>query len=1264
MKKLIKFIIPILFFLSGFSTYSQVKFIGTSNRFIVTGRGDVKGIALDNARIVNWSIVNSPSFETTVYLESLTTGKAGIIIRDANATNNLNGGRPCYYLYLLKATNKIRLDYRASVGSGIINLLEINNPSSSGLWLNLKKVDNTLISRISTSPKSEVGTQVWTEINTTPSNALANYTSFSRGIIVASGSPSNVDAVFSNWKVISSTPITIPAPTISSSVNPFVVGTSTFLSATNCNYTVDWYKNAVFQSSGNILNISSPVLNDIYNAKCKNGSNVSFASNELVVSNVSNQGSFLVNTLIDRVIPVTTKWNYFDSDLIPDFQQQKYLDSKSGEMLPNKWAIWHAPNRNLFGNTQAEQLTKMFKKGWTAINASKIGGAFSGMENIITFDRIVVDGGFANTNGDAIQDATYDNFEAYAKTPFGYASIYNIPKDNSGRWRAFLSDIDYESKYTSMDSQLSANYHVIAYNSGLAETTGRYGFQYGGGNNASYYTNEIYNGGNSTIWSLPAVNTGNSADGVLKPQYVGKALKDNPRFVGRSEVSYYFEEFLPQGYQVKDQDGNNWFRLNHFGDVCATGCGQNTPTNSDNWASHLGTLIEVNYKIHHSLNQDFIIQIKPVNERDNGFKYSEQNRAYYGNKRIFEYNRYGTVQPNPSACSTCTFVASMGSEYIPSFIAEAQIFLSYASGAKGISFWSSAFTDISYPHDKSQVARSGARYDDASVLNADLDPYIYTMKALWRMNQKIDVGNGTSYSFNDIADGTEIYLNEKTKVVYPNSDVVTQLRALDWQILQKTPVRAVVNVAKNVVFVIAFQAYASEQDRITFKLTDYGANISQIIDVPAGKVVVKAFPLTGVISDNTTIPTPTIVSSNNNPNVGQTVNLTSSGCGSNAINKWYDNQEGNYLSSGLVYSTVVVNGNGYYAKCVSTTNNSVSLNSNIITFSISDNVNVFVLVGESNNGTRNQASTLLSGESGLRNGVRIWNNNTNILEQLNIGTNNYLDENESIANGWGIENELANLRATGTLNSDFVIIKTAQGGARIGNYNSDIEPHPNYFDKVISRINGVKTALQAENKVPVFYVLYSQGINNATTDGKTLTDNGHFPNLSGTDYYKAATKLLSDKIRLVTGSNTKFSYMKFFSPYGDYLNQTIQEIVNENVNNTSITTSDLEIQPDGLHFSASGTKKVADRYITSLDIVKFNSPTITSNVQNSYGGQTIILTSSGCSNGLTNQFFANNTLIGTGNSISVVTTSGVTYSAKCVLMCESPSSSVTVTVSN
>ena len=925
MKKLIKFIIPILFFLSGFNAISQVKFIGTSNRFIVTGRGDVKGIALDNARIVNWSIVKEASFETTVYLESLTTGKAGIIVRDANISNNLNGGRPCYYLYVSKTNNKVTLDVRPSLGSSLVNLLEINNPSSSGLWLNFKKTGTSLISRISTSPKSAIGTQSWIEINTTPENALANYTSFSRGIIVASGSPSTTNAIFSNWKVVNSTPITIPPPIIASSTNPFVVGTASILTSTNCNYIVDWYKNNVFQSSGSSFSVNSPVLNDIYNAKCKNGTNVSFSSNELIVNSIATENNGLVNTLVDRNIPVTAQWNYFNPDLIPDFEQDKNIDSKTGERLPNKWAIYHAPYKSLFGNTQSEQLTKMFKKGWTAINASKIGGAFAGMENIITFDRIVVDGGFANTNGDAPEDASYDNFEAYAQTPFGYASTYNIPKDNTGKWRAFLSDIDYESKYTAMDSQLSANYHVVAFNSGLSITNGRYGFQYAGANNASYITNEIYNGSHNTIWNVPADNT-------VKPQYQGKALSHNPRFVGRTEVSYYFEEFLPQDYQVKDQDGNNWFRLNHFGAVCATGCGQNTPTNSDNWASHLGAFIEVNHKIHKTLNQDFIIQIKPVNERDNGFKYSEQNRAYYGNKRILEFNRYGTIQPNEGACTGCTFVASMGSEYIPPFIAEAQVFLSYASGAKGISFWSSGFTDIAYPHDKATNQRSGARFDNVNTLNADLDSYIYTMKALWRMNQKVDLGNGKSYSFNEICDGSEIYLNELTKVVYPNSSEITQLRALDWQILRKTPVRAVVNVSKNVVFVVAFQAYASEQDRITFKLTDYGANISQVIDVPAGKVIVKAFPLNGNIAQNNTVLAPSIVSSNNNPTNGQTVNLTSSGCGSNGINKWYDNQEGNYLSSGLVYSTTVVIGNGYYAKCVNTVSNISSDKSNVITF--------------------------------------------------------------------------------------------------------------------------------------------------------------------------------------------------------------------------------------------------------------------------------------------------------------------------------------------
>jgi hypothetical protein len=155
-----------------------------------------------------------------------------------------------------------------------------------------------------------------------------------------------------------------------------------------------------------------------------------------------------------------------------------------------------------------------------------------------------------------------------------------------------------------------------------------------------------------------------------------------------------------------------------------------------------------------------------------------------------------------------------------------------------------------------------------------------------------------------------------------------------------------------------------------------------------------------------------------------------------------------------------------------------------------------------------------------------------------------------------------------------VIIKAAQGGATIGQFNDDILN--GYFSIFKNRVNTVKAALASEGKTPVFSVFYSQGINNA--NAQNLDDQGHFPNLSGIQYWEAATRNMFVKVRNELGQSTKICATKFWGSYGSYLNDAIDRIVNDNTAiNSSVFTSDLGIQGDGLHLDAPGSRTLTNR---------------------------------------------------------------------------------------
>jgi hypothetical protein len=114
------------------------------------------------------------------------------------------------------------------------------------------------------------------------------------------------------------------------------------------------------------------------------------------------------------------------------------------------------------------------------------------------------------------------------------------------------------------------------------------------------------------------------------------------------------------------------------------------------------------------------------------------------------------------------------------------------------------------------------------------------------MDQKVALENGKHFSFYDICDGTEEYLNWNGLVSYDDGKTFKGTRAVDWQYDKKTAVRAVVNRKKQVIFILAFQPYGVEQNQVVVKYNANGANFTQKINVPAKQVVMCAYELKGV----------------------------------------------------------------------------------------------------------------------------------------------------------------------------------------------------------------------------------------------------------------------------------------------------------------------------------------------------------------------------------------------------------------------------------
>ena len=231
-------------------------------------------------------------------------------------------------------------------------------------------------------------------------------------------------------------------------------------------------------------------------------------------------------------------------------------------------------------------------------------------------------------------------------------------------------------------------------------------------------------------------------------------------------------------------------------------------------------------------------------DSDSGFQYAAEKAV--GGRWIKEYNRYGITHPGPN---NTEFLGALGSEAMPTFVAEAQAALALFSGVDAILFWDSAYNPEFRPHPRDKDhPRRGSKHNDPDWMNMDYEQYNYALKALWRLAQPVTLENGQKLSFFDICDGNEEYLNWKTKVSYDNGKTFHETRALDWQYHKLTAVRAVVNPSKKVIFILAFQPYGVEQKSVMVRYEGPGCKFTKKLNVPAGQVVIQAYQLKGLVA--------------------------------------------------------------------------------------------------------------------------------------------------------------------------------------------------------------------------------------------------------------------------------------------------------------------------------------------------------------------------------------------------------------------------------
>lgn len=535
------------------------------------------------------------------------------------------------------------------------------------------------------------------------------------------------------------------------------------------------------------------------------------------------------NVVPNMVISDETYWNHFNPDKIPNIIVPNQLDSVTQKYLPNKWLFFHSyQGLSVFGSTATTQLQKLFQKGFTHISVESLPPYETNLETIVSGDRMIGDI-YTDSNDD-----TLTNFKNFVTNSFSFGDSYKITKTDN-KFNIFANFIDYGGRLSFGQSQEAINYLVTGLYSGLDNTNGRFGYtKLSYDNTLGYIISDSYTRGNVTNF------TGYS-DNFVENSYKNKSLKDSNRLLVGSEQTYYYETMLPQNTQVIDQNDTNWFNINHFGGEATNMVGVGLTPNSEHWASQIAGNTQTLYKRAKVYGQDLVMTLKPTCDRGDTYLHGKSNAIYHNNKYIKEYGRYQNTLYNVTTGQE--YITNFETESITNFIAEGQVVLAYFAGAKGISLASKYLTKTLTPRLKTSFFKKGTRYDDVTVGNQNYEAYNYTMKSMWRLAEKLTILPNVAYSFFDICDGTEIYLNIDTEVSYDGGINYLKQRALDWQINQKSPVMAVVNLQKNIIAICGLQAYGVEQTSAIVRYNQNGRNFNQTILIPADIISIYLFDL-------------------------------------------------------------------------------------------------------------------------------------------------------------------------------------------------------------------------------------------------------------------------------------------------------------------------------------------------------------------------------------------------------------------------------------
>lgn len=221
---------------------------------------------------------------------------------------------------------------------------------------------------------------------------------------------------------------------------------------------------------------------------------------------------------------------------------------------------------------------------------------------------------------------------------------------------------------------------------------------------------------------------------------------------------------------------------------------------------------------------------------------------------------------------------------------------------------------------------------------------------------------------------------------------------------------------------------------------------------------------------------------------------------------------------------------------------------------------LFVFTGESNSAGYALNSGASAGEIDSTSVIRIINNTSLLFEDLDIGTNNLIDQNmpAELTHGW--ELELTNqVEANAFSVAQVHLVKGGFGASKI----VDWADPSTYWTKLKERVDA---ALAID---PTFtpIIFYSHGINDAIAGTNIAT-------------WKSDTIAHFAKIRTRYGATVPIIWPKLMSTYSSY-NTAIDEVAAATSYCWTVETTDLSLR-DTNHWDYAGMKTMTQRMISKL----------------------------------------------------------------------------------